>query len=451
MSDTARETLVPVLQLVHVSDWHLRDAGFKDSNVLGKMQRLLSGLSRGSAQAREVLSKNYSDMAIDKFCQSLRESLEDLIDGFAGHDETAIEAFSNVLVELTEKDSEWSGETTWLVDTGDLTTFGDSASLEMGIKILGALVSKAGKMEYRNIYGNHDAWPETQPILSTPQNIANRNWLRNNIFTMNYPGPPLVKKSSRTSSDIYLYTLNSVVHNRRSNAWARGNIDQDLKGRGMRIRNAQVKALKRDVIGRMADTDRRDFRIVLSHHPIHEPEHLQYTYSMRLKRQRKLGRLLNQSKKGPLAHLFLSGHTHQLYPNHRNLASRFCNLDHRYLSKGQCQLVIGSMMKRPNPLEFSRLSPVDESRLQFLRSNHDELFASDIEVPAGERKERLALERAYAKYFNQQFPHQFQVLRFYQDPNASNQMEIQRIVFVRENGLGDYQLILPTEWIVADI
>src|SRR6187549_3459113 len=105
---------VPVLQILHISDLHFCD-GFSDQAKLareGRMWRL---------RLRKILEKR---------------AWFGWHEGTLDHDDTAEAAFLEFLQDMRASDGEWfpddegkANPPTWLIDTGDGTTFGDQASM----------------------------------------------------------------------------------------------------------------------------------------------------------------------------------------------------------------------------------------------------------------------------------------------------------------------------------
>ncbi|HEV8719257.1 MAG TPA: metallophosphoesterase [Candidatus Binatia bacterium] len=128
----------PFLQIVHVSDLHVGDP---TSLPMGTVRDWIRKLKR-----------------------RVSTGLADLIsDGTAPHDPLAVSLFKNFLEEIVE-DPEWKDCTTWLVDTGDLTSLGDQPSLNLGIQHLNEFKTVCPKIA--SIYGNHDGWPGKLPAFS---------------------------------------------------------------------------------------------------------------------------------------------------------------------------------------------------------------------------------------------------------------------------------------------
>ena len=133
----------PVLQLVHVTDMHVKDVTANPDHPL-----------QGSRRAFARFFKRYA------------QKTDDWDDGTQGHYPLAPEAFARFLIRWKARFPEWSDVPVWLVDTGDRTAFGDVASMQAGERHLAQWKAALGGCEVRTLFGNHDAWPGTQPGLA---------------------------------------------------------------------------------------------------------------------------------------------------------------------------------------------------------------------------------------------------------------------------------------------
>lgn len=143
---------IPVLQLIHISDLHVCAGPPPDQAMLASEGR--------------------------KWRLAFRQRIEqgdwfEWHEGTLSHDDTAILRFEEVLKGLRASGGRtWFGGTgtqapqTWLVDTGDLSTYGDEASIRQGWQKLKQWQELLGKCPMRVLYGNHDAWPGTLPGLA---------------------------------------------------------------------------------------------------------------------------------------------------------------------------------------------------------------------------------------------------------------------------------------------
>src|SRR5947209_17664369 len=147
------ESPQPVLQIIHVTDLHVKHI---TANLAQKLY----------AKKRRIGAR---------IIQNLIEShhLFGWQEGTQGHYPRAPEAFRLFLKDLKNNDQRWFSEPgdkdsaqTWLLDTGDLTAFGDEDSIEKGKAYLETWLKELGGVRYRALFGNHDAWPEAHPMAA---------------------------------------------------------------------------------------------------------------------------------------------------------------------------------------------------------------------------------------------------------------------------------------------
>jgi hypothetical protein len=221
------------------------------------------------------------------------------------------------------------------VDTGDLTTLGDAGSLDLGKRYLADLTQVCKKSA--SIYGNHDAWPGRFPLFAWPPSaFANQiQALISRNFNVASPALALRAPIPHGKGEVQLYFVDSVRHGRWYNTAALGEVGK-----------SQIDGLRGLVDQNYVD-DRRDFRILAVHHPVHYPPRRPNAF-MSMSNDSDVARALDKpSPKGayPLAHLVLSGHTHSLFPEHGKLPSQPYLCVQPDLGKDQCQLVVGSLMQ----------------------------------------------------------------------------------------------------------
>jgi calcineurin-like phosphoesterase family protein len=313
--------LLPVLQIIHVTDLHFKHVAVRGVEPLYAKRRFAARFLQDRIEQFNIGGWN---------------------EGTQGHYQKAPERFCRFLEWWRGEDDRWYAKSrtedsaeTWLIDTGDLTAFGDQASLAEGREWLPVWQEAAGAVQVRSIYGNHDAWPEVHPahalfgamrgeMDAQQERICNAiGWRRSEWLS-----EPCVVDIPGTRARIELYALNTVCWNSLENTLA---------------------------VGRISEGDLASFRarlraILLTHHPIVFPygNVLPFVVSMGLKGADACVRELRNdrndpAKLGPLAHLFLSGHTHIAYP-----AGKLCpNASEIYqglLAANQLQLVGGSLM-----------------------------------------------------------------------------------------------------------
>ncbi|MEQ8693056.1 MAG: metallophosphoesterase [Pseudomonadales bacterium] len=430
----------PVLQIVHVTDWHL---WLDVSTIEPKTLRLIKRLQKGGAwlgifdrNLRETFWWNSQDIAAE-----MREVGSDWADGLLGHDKHALSLFKEALAELTAKDETWSQVATWLIDTGDLSTYGDEKSLLGGIALLKEFSEIAGA-QFHHIHGNHDAWPQAQPMHASHEQIdEHKKKLRDEIFVNDYPWPtPIVQSVSSGKYEIHLNALNTVVHDRSENIRAIGRIDQDQHWRKPPRPNEQFDDLREQARAYSQDGSQPRLRILLTHHPVHEPPHFRYRMTMRLADDRQvaenLAPLPEIESMGPIAHIVLSGHTHELYPPLGALPCGPAECEHPHLGPNQCQLIVGSLCKSDwvsGSLALTRQEVAEEV-----------IHLRRLRTEASRRRARLSRKdlkrlRKLEKELQEIHPQQFQILRFFANAANHRTLKLSRTVYFRQNSSGKFK------------
>lgn len=379
----------PILQIVHITDLHFHV---------------------GSAPQNDQVVLNVINMLPVSY-RKKKWLLDYWEDGRAGHALDALLEFESF---LTGKPTRNAPETpksyqegirvlqcatipTWLVDTGDLSSVGDDASVEKEKAWVDQIANLMGAKKTIRLYGNHDAWPEKFPLIASAREISDhRTLFRNTHFPQSWPLNPESIALSSTGNCIDLYSLNSVIHDHKLNVRARGHIGLDRHWDGNGAKD-QLSELRRLVAARG-----KAFRILLSHHPIHYPPPVPPLNMSLCDAKNVAIELINQGTV-PLAHLVLSGHTHGLFPKHGALPRNAGTPHHPPLGKHQLQLIVGSLSKavRGGP------PPIHDVNTE---------------------------------------PHQCQVLRFFEVPNHPDSIELQRAVIGRNNGTGPFRFMeLPSQ------
>lgn len=252
----------------------------------------------------------------------------------APHSPRAISLFTDFLQEICIDDPIWSKCKTWLVDTGDLTSLGDNGSLDLGSQYLKSLARICP--DVASLYGNHDAWPGTLPLIAAISALRNQlPALVSRKFHVASPQLEMKIPIPHGDGEVQLYLVDSVRHGRIRNTLALGKVE-----------NSQLEAL-----GNLVDANyspgKKYFRILAVHHPVHYPPP-RPERSMSMTNDSDVARILDSPTAGgayPLAHLVISGHTHSLYPDHGALQSEPCLLKHPDLGNDQCQFVVGTLMQ----------------------------------------------------------------------------------------------------------
>lgn len=375
----------PFLQILHISDLHIMDSGF-------------------DYQSRDVDVQRYVQIfrnVNETLANQLKLSWEH---GSTGHDESALKEFMKFLKTFSSHPSFLPSDAIWLVDTGDLSTFGDESSLALGHRWLRDFKAEL-HAPFVSLYGNHDAWPEHFPALGS-RNVRNhrevfrRKWHRNPR-----PRPPLTVSIPGTESQVQLFSLNSVCHDVWRNSFARGEIIADPHWSTTLPKvSDQLQELAR--VAAHANGQNRNLRIIAVHHPIHDPDHQSNRLTMTLDNADLVAKTLkhhgHNGLSGSLAHMILSGHTHLLFPKF----GRFSNdtpphSKHLPLGGSQMQLIVGSLSQK---------------------------VKSSLSMPPGDPSAQ---------------PHQFQLLRFWADTDQPFCVRIERALIARKNGTGPFDFIIP--------
>ena len=311
----------PVLQIVHVTDMHVKDVTANPGHPLQGYRRWIARYFKRRAQRTD-----------------------DWDDGTQGHYPLAPEAFAQFLVRWKARWPAWTDVPVWLVDTGDRTAFGDAASMQAGARYLAKWKAALGSCEVRTLFGNHDAWPGTQPAL-TPWAAASQQALvaqQQGWDTRDWLAAPLRVTLPWSTDTICLYALNSVCWTLASNVLAIGEVDA-----------ASRQALEARLRLDEANGD-RGLRILGLHHPVAFPWaesevcRAGVVPQMRLKDDEHVANWLTNSADdpkgiGPLAHLILSGHTHLSHPA-PGCSGDVVDIHQGLLSPYQLQLVGGALM-----------------------------------------------------------------------------------------------------------
>lgn len=289
-------TMTKVLQIIHVSDLHV---GMEVSD-----------------ETRHLREKNSGALMLTRFLSN--QDAFGWSEGTQVHYPTAPDAFDAFIEDLRAADGEWFEVPTWLLDTGDLTTFGDDKSIQGGKGFLSQWAGSAGNAQTRTLYGNHDAWPECQPFtrlgsyfddlcqqygkLTAHPDWRWQQWL---WAPLQAPIP-----SRGIPSNIVLYGLDTVGWSGARNGRAVGEVDQRV-----------ISALQEAIEGSQAKGRTRDLRILATHHPISFPYQggdvqvlgLAWPDKMRLANAPLVARRLG-GQPDPFVHLMIAGHAHARYP-----------------------------------------------------------------------------------------------------------------------------------------
>lgn len=367
-------SLRPFLQIVHLSDVHIVAPEFRPTHDPVRLRMWLRRL-------RRLASASGLRGRVDDLDRLIRE-------GCGAHLPQARPAFAQFLKRLTIEDPQFRSLTTWVVQSGDLTTFGDDPSLNLATTFLDSAVAPTGALTV-SIHGNHDAWPGTFPLLGRAALEAHQTALRHRFPDPWLSGPLRVRLPDATG-EVQLYQIDTVDWGPIENAWARGAVSE-----------YRLDDLSR-AVGMNTVEGERQLRILVCHHPIRYPPP-RPALTMHLKDDGVICEALRTGHRGgvrPLAHMILSGHTHCLSPCLYALPESVNGLDQPPLGDWQCQLVVGSLAQVRHRAE----AEVEEGNLRTCAAHS---------LCEG---------------------HQCQVLRFFYDNATPRVVLVQRLVAVRRQG-----------------
>jgi hypothetical protein len=321
----------PIVQIVHYSDMHL---------------------ASGDYTTRRQLLKRFERLLPANWKQ-----------GIAGADTAALRAFARYLREDLSVDPVWKQRPTWLVDTGDGTTFGDPASLAEWLKVWSArfLQAMAPNAQQVVLYGNHDAWPGTFPLLAPFKMATQRDDLRRTRFKGSWPLPPLTADIPGSNGlRVELYVANTVDHRALQNAAALGVAAPDRWWEDEPPMAGPTPAddIRRLVLDAPDQGHGSRFRILATHYPVRDPESARQFFEV-LSNRAEFGRGLAGRPGGhqPLVHVLLSGHRHQVFPASGALPADLADADHSPLPRGVCQMQSASLSQ----LQANDTLPASES------------------------------------------------------------------------------------------
>ncbi len=310
----------PVLQIVHVSDLHVKTINTNPMHPLNK-----DGMAIRRSALRAIRKHN----------------LLGWDEGTQGHYPQAPDAFASFLSDLKAKDTLWSKVPTWLIDTGDRTAFGDAGSISEGEKYLQQWAKALGNCPYLSIYGNHDAWPGTLPALNHEAISDQRKHVhaQPGWDPVNWRANPLTIEIMDGTASIELFAADTICWGVKKNTCAVGELDSAC----LEALHSRFKTYP----------PRKSLRILATHHPLAFPWQPDETNKNGLDIMRLLndeacirrfsneGPVINEF--GPWFHLFLSGHTHRAHPSHGHTAN-VVDIHQASLGDYQLQLVGGPLM-----------------------------------------------------------------------------------------------------------
>jgi 3',5'-cyclic AMP phosphodiesterase CpdA len=237
--------------------------------------------------------------------------------GTMGHEVLAVRALRRSVRKVIDDDPEWTVRS-WLISSGDLTTWGDDQSLHAAIGFLGDIAKDCG-IRAAVIYGNHDVWDQGFPAV-IPDSVldARRTRLRRNEFTGTWPlfsmaeglgqsspgGPTSIEATGPlTSKSVRVVSLNTILHTGWNNVLAFGEVKADRYWEG-RTSPTQLQVV------RGSGQSQNELRVVVTHHPLRDPKRRKL--SMILKNAPEVADAFTVCGSAPT--VFLSGHTHEVFP-----------------------------------------------------------------------------------------------------------------------------------------
>lgn len=373
------------LHIVHVSDMHCKGQGaVVDTETENKVRGLVNTLRR---------------LGRTKWADHLEQRWQA---GLAGHDPIAHERMCKFLCDFV-KHEDYAGVETWLLDTGDLSVLGDMGSLKTALGWLEDYRIILDAKQTLILHGNHDAWPGKFPLAASHKEIVGHQAALRHLLGVTWPHTAIHTAIPHSSARLRLYGLNSTIGDRWPNTLARGEVGMDPPWANFGVQQlAQLAQRTREDF--QQDGVTRDFRILAVHHPVHYPPP-RPTLQMSMRNDTAVAKALadfSRHQRGKLAHLLLSGHTHETYPRLGALPPTSTGQQYAPLYEGQLQLIAGSL---------SQSSSHTESR-----------------------------EKADDEFI----PQQFQILTFFSSPNYAQRGQLlmeRRIVGRRSRG--QYQFLLP--------
>jgi 3',5'-cyclic AMP phosphodiesterase CpdA len=334
--------LAAFLHIVHVSDMHCRDEGAAvDVATEKKVRKLVVALRRlGRAAWADQLEQRWQS-------------------GLAGHDPFAHERMCTFLCEFANH-PRFGGIETWLLDTGDLSTLGDMASLQKALDWLDDYRIILDASATLILHGNHDAWPGKFPLAANNMELDQHQAALRKLLDKAWPHTAIQTAIPHASARLRLNAVNSTTGDKWPNTLARGHVGMDppwatLGDDQMTQLAAQVR---KDF---HPDHAIRDFRILALHHPVHYPPP-RPMLQMSLRNDDVVADALagfSAHGRGKLAHLVLSGHTHETYPPRGSLPSTSTGQQYAPLYEGQMQLIAGSLSQQPRYADRKKCAAED--------------------------------------------------------------------------------------------
>lgn len=318
-----------LVQIVHVSDMHLRKSALRRPSYC---DWLYGWAHYCFSQTRKLPSRTPKRLQALQFFKSLCQGLQpDLpLSSTLFHDFMQTQFHTSPL---------WDGPT-WVLMTGDLSAFGDVASVDAARTFVRTLLPTADCIF--DLYGNHDAWPGDHPRGSTATAVKETGrQLRARHYPDSYPRAPLAYDSGLAR--VELYALNSVIHDIRNNSMAVGTVREDPL---WHLTDSNKGAHQLDVLTRLANASADEtvptVRLVALHHPVDYPSEAPWDRIFNLDEFEGWIR----SPETPQFHVFLSGHTHSLFPRMGDLTQWALVRSKSIFSDKELQLVAGTLSQQ---------------------------------------------------------------------------------------------------------
>ena len=281
--------MAPTLQIVHISDIHMW-APQSHEDVAGKRESIVQLFMDRLSEATHVVTN--------------------FIPGLQRDDLGVREDFVEALEKIVEED-EWRDIPTWLVCTGDVTTWGDTPSRDAFHRWIQNEIIPLGIQRFHCLHGNHDYWPDAHPLYASPKRLRNHRQVLRNTRPYNRSHPRLLARHILSNDrSINLYSLSTPNWQRAYNSIALGWVRSDTAWPGRSpVVKRQLEYLKA-LVTRERRGNKKAVRLVASHHPV----------ASRVYGFKPFERLIDASliaavfERYKLADIVMSGHTHSCYP-----------------------------------------------------------------------------------------------------------------------------------------
>lgn len=287
---------MPKLRIIHVSDLHLfvdRDGNHRSLDARAWSAKLMNRLG-------DFLEKSPND--------ALRIKASEIFSGLNTHSGAALQAMMRTLDDMLA-DANYSSI---VVQTGDVSTFG---ALGRGEDVRfpeweywqGEVVKARRRLaaDWIDIFGNHDVWPGTLPLLGAACIEEVVKTFRARHFPKRMPS---VHRCTAGGISIELHALNSVLCGVLDNTRAIGELLPDvLDPSGVELPDPLAEVESNATAG---DT----IRLLLMHHPPHHFEKPGGGSEGGLRDAQRLGTWLESREAAARFHLILAGHRHAIDP-----------------------------------------------------------------------------------------------------------------------------------------